>query len=269
MPDKADEITRRAARNLRAPHASVPANARASAPPASRSVVLASAGPTEREVLLLLSNRRATREMLQQIGSDPRWARCTKIKRALVLHPATPPKLGRRLAGELYRRELEEVAHSVQIHPSVRRLAEQLLEVRLQGMTLGERVSLARRASRGVIKDLLRCGESPVLQSLLDNARLVEMDAVVLASSRSAPPDVLSGVAAHPRWGVLRPVRLALVANPRTPIPVALRVLHSLHRQDVQRVASDVRVPRIVRMSAERLLGPRAAGPGPSRIREA
>jgi hypothetical protein len=164
----------------------------------------------------------------------------------------------------LFWRDLAETASDVRVNPVVRRTAEKYLELRMDEMTLGERVTLARGASRAIVRCLLGSADGRVLRGLLSNPRLVETDAVRIASSPQAPPDVLAHVGGHPKWGCRRAVRVALTGNPRTPVASALRVLCSLDRLDLQRISRDAKVPTIVRIGAERRLNSLRRAPDPA-----
>ncbi len=212
-------------------------------------------------LVLLLRNREVAPPLLERISRDPRWARLYEVRKGLVRHPRAPLQLARRLVHHLRWRDLAEVAAEAPVHPAVRRQAEELLKVRMAELALGERISLARIASRGLIQALRHSAEGPVLEALLGNSRLVELDAVTIARGEKAPAAVLRKLAAHPTWGRRHAVRLALVTNPRAPVAVALGVLRRLSRQDLRRLAKDSRVPKIVRVGADRRLEGRAAGP--------
>ena len=209
---------------------------------------------TAAEMTLLLRNPAAPASLLQRIGRDHRWKRLYEVKKGLVRHPGTPVLVARGLIPHLYWRDLAEVADDLRLHPTVRRHGEQLLQVRLSELTVGERISLARVASRGLISTLLHSEERPVLEALLGNGKLVELDVVRIASREELSHAVLGRVANHPLWGSRHAVRMALVANPRTPIPIGQRLLRKLPRRDLARLARDRRVPKIVRIGAERYL---------------
>jgi hypothetical protein len=188
-----------------------------------------------------------------------------EAKKALARHPRTPLTLARSLLPQFYWKDLADVAEDPRMPPSVRRQAEEILSHRLDEMTQGERISLARRASRGVISALRDSADARVLQALLGNVRLLEHDAVRIASSACAPREALSGLADHPAWGERYAVRLSLIRNPRTPVAAALRLIGRLPRQDLLRLARDGQVPKIVRVGADRRLDSAAAAERSSR----
>ncbi len=206
------------------------------------------------EVVLLLRNRAATPQLLVRVGRDRRWTRSYDIKRGLVRHPRTPLPIVGTLIHHLYWRDLAETASDLTLHPTVRRKSEEILRIRLMELALGERISLARIASRGLIGALRQTGEERVLLALLGNSRLVETDAVQMAKGTGVPARVLARLAEHPSWGSRHAVLMALATNPRTPVAVALRVVRRLPRRDLRRLARDPKAPKIVRVGAERRL---------------
>ena len=135
----------------------------------------------------------------------------------------------------------------------LRRMAENTLLARVDDLTLGERITLARIGGPGVIARLVDSPEPRVLSSLLGNSKILERDAIKLACRSDAPESFLQKLAEH-RWGQVREVRLGLIRNPRTPIPAALRLLGTLPASDLRRVAKDAKVRRLLRLSADRAL---------------
>jgi hypothetical protein len=206
------------------------------------------------EMFLLLRNRSAPAAALSRVARDREWTRLREVKRALVRHPNTPTAMARALAPHLHDKDLGEVAEDVRVRPSVRRRAEEILKIRIEAMPLGERISLARRPSHALAVALAECADAGVLRALLGNPRLLEADAVRIASGARTPPEALRAIAEHVTWGARRSVRMALLLNPRTPVPVALRLVRAAMRHDLSRLAADAKAPRIVRVGAERRL---------------
>jgi hypothetical protein len=111
--------------------------------------------------------------------------------------------------------------------------------------------------------------DARVLVALLDNPRLVESDALRLATRGDA--SLLAALAAHRVWRARRSVRLALIDNPSTPVAAALSLLRGLSVHDLRALAKGDKVRRIIRIGAERTLargeggapcGDRSAAPG-------
>jgi hypothetical protein len=212
------------------------------------------------EAVELLRNRAATSAVLVRVGGTRAWTRSYEVKKGLVRHARTPSSLARTFLPHLLWKDLADIADDPRAQASLRHRAGEVLSRRVEEMSLGEKISLARRARRGVIETLRASREPGVLKALLSNPRLVESDAVLLATDERAPRDVLSHLASHPSWSARYQVRISLVGNPHTPIPAALRLLEALPRRDLERIAQDDAVPKIVRVRAERRLMAAAEG---------
>lgn len=215
------------------------------------------------EALLLLRNRSATSNVLVRVGRARALTRSYEIKKGLVRHARTPPSLARAFLPQLYWKDLAEISDDPRAQAALRHHADEMLAHRLGDLSLGEKVSLARRASPRVVSTLRTSREAAVLKAVLSNPRLLERDAVGLAADPGAPRDALGYLAAHAVWVARYPVRISLVGNPQTPIAAALRLLDGLPARDLERIASDEAVPKIVRVRAERSL---AEGPRTRRV---
>ena len=222
-------------------------------------------GPSQVEPLL--RNPAITSRMIQRISQNRAWMKSYEPKAAIVLHPRTPRAVAMNLVGFLRWRDLVRVVDRAVLAAPLRRTAERLVAFRLQELALGERIALARIASRGVI-NLLRRDESPmVIKALLQNPRLVEEDALAIANHVSTEAQVLRVLADDVRWAPRPSVQKAVARNPETPSQVALRIVRRLGSSDLKEMTRAPRVPALVRLAAQRLLEERRGGAkgGPSR----
>jgi hypothetical protein len=117
-------------------------------------------------------------------------------------------------------------------------------------LTLGERKAMARGHRREMLLHLLRDPHPDVVAVLLDNPHLTEPDVVALAARRPSTPDALAHVAASQRWVPRYNVRLALVKNPYTPLPWAVRLATTLRMLDLRQVAADPNLAPLLREQA-------------------
>jgi hypothetical protein len=206
------------------------------------------------EMALLLRNTAASAALLGQVARDRAWTRHYEVKKGLVRHPKTPFPAARNLVGHLYWRDLADTVDDARIQPALRRQAELVLTDRVNEMSLGEQISMARRATGTVISALCGSDEARVLQALLGNPRVKELHAVSVASGNKVPAEVLGWLARHPKWGDQRSIRMALLRNPRTPVAESLKLVARLPIKDVARLCDDDEAPRIVRVGADRRL---------------
>lgn len=195
------------------------------------------------------------REGIDLLMAQTRLLSAYQVKRAVAAHPATPEILALRFVPTLFWRDLVEVGLDTRVRPTVRRAADRQLVARLQGLAVGEKSAIARRASARVLERLRHDPSARVMRSVLENPRATEGLLLPLVSQDDARPEVLEEVARSRRWGARYEVRRALCSNPRTPAATALRILPHLRKADLRKLTREVRVPAVVRRRAEVLLG--------------
>jgi len=215
-------------------------------------------GPAE--VLLLLRNSAAPSDLLERIGKDRRLTSHQEVRSGLARHARTPPSISRNLLSHLYWKDWIDIAAAPAANPVIRRQAEQMLLTRLARLSLGERIALARRATRGLIPGFMDQTHPRVVRALLENPRLAELDVVSLAGNVETGPEALECIAMHSNWGARRSVRLELIVRTELPAQTGLRLAHQLDPRDQRVLVEDDRVPLVVRVWIERRLGknPRA-----------
>lgn len=144
--------------------------------------------------------------------------------------------------------------------PTAKRRAASIENPHLDA-SAGERTAAARRSDRLVLDRLLHDRDPRVIAALLDNPRVTESDVVRIAAMRPTVPAIPSRIAEHPRWAQRYRVRKALAFNPSTPAAVALPLLPTLLRQDVQALLDSRALPEALRRAARTLVEPRAHEP--------
>jgi hypothetical protein len=171
----------------------------------------------------------------------------------LLRHRACPRPFAWDALPRLGWNDLLGVVRDPRTAPPIRQQAERKLRDRLPRLTLGERVSLARLAPRGLIPAFADESAPECVQALLDNPSFTAVDAVRFVVSGRSGECVLA-VVRHPRWGRLIDVALAGCRSRLLPLGVALGLVAALSDHDLTAVsqAPDVRTP--VRAAAEELL---------------
>lgn len=206
------------------------------------------------ELAILLRNRQATAMIVTRVGRNRSWMRSPQAKIAFVSNPRAPQVQARRFLPHLYWRDLAELAANLRISPVLRREAEKLLRTRLPELSLGEKVALARRGSRGIVEMLRHETDGLVLRAVAGNARATEADLASILARTDVPPGFLGWLADQSSWGQRREVRLALVRHPQTPPSSALRLTLAMSPRDTDELRRDLAAPRLVRIAAERRL---------------
>jgi hypothetical protein len=202
-----------------------------------------------------LRNPYVTAEVVDELAAQERLLVFYEVRRDLARCRAAPETLALRLVGGLYWADLMALGLDTRLHPRLRRAADQHLLARLPGLSVGEKVSLARRAAPAVLAHLRHDPTPRVIAALLDNPRLTEGTLAPLVHGETTPAPVLELIAGDRRWGARYPLRLALARNPATPLGAALRLLPALHKPDLRAVAGDPRLADPLRRRARLLLG--------------
>ena len=124
--------------------------------------------------------------------------------------------------------------------------------------TLGERKQFARGRNSFLLARLAHDQDPSVVRQLLENPRVTEREALVIASRRPTHAAVLEEVFRSRRFGNNRRVRKALALNPYAPAGLAIAALSLLTKPELREVANDSHLSEPVRAHATRLLALRA-----------
>jgi hypothetical protein len=205
-------------------------------------------------LLIALKNRAVTTSLIQSICRRAAWLKLYDIKAALAMHAKTPRPVAMNLVQFLWWRDLARVADHAVLSPPLRRAAERLLSIRVQEMAVGEKVSLARIATRGVISVLRKQEDPMVIRALLQNPRLLEEDALAIAVASGTPGTVLKALAEDSRFSSRPALQKAIVQNRETPPSTALRIVQSLSTRVLKELARAPQVGQLVRVAAMRLI---------------
>ena len=203
----------------------------------------------EDEVLAILENRNVTPQILGKLAQLPRLTGFHSVRVRLVAHRQTPQAHAVKLVHYLYWIDLLNLSVDMQVPAP---LDTQLL-ARVEKLSLGERVSAARRCSPALVKVFLYDKHPKVFESLLVNTRLREDDLLALIASRRATVEQLRMVAEDRRWSFRYAIRKALVLSPDTPRAAAASQLRHLAKRDLRMIHANPNTSVYVRRCIERL----------------
>jgi hypothetical protein len=112
-----------------------------------------------------------------------------------------------------------------------------LMSARLAAMTVTEKMQLALSGDREARAYLLRDTNKALHVYVLRNPRLGLDEVIYAAKMSSLSPDALKLIAEHREWGVNTTVCTALARNPRTPVPLVLKLLPRVPMQELRVLA--------------------------------
>lgn len=211
---------------------------------------------SEEAALQLLTRADLPAATLAGLARQEHLVRDRRVKMALVRHARTPRTTSLPLIRQLYMDELVVVTQTPSIAGDVRRIAEDQVIIKLAGLSLGERVSLARRATGRVGGALLLDRETRVVDAALCNPQLTEELVVKALSMEMISVAAVEMIADHERWSLVYGVKLALLRNPQTSLGRVLAMAPSVKRRDLLEIVGDPRMPADRKRYLSRLAQP-------------
>ena len=223
---------------------------------------------TEDLALALLKRADLPPEVLEQLARNANALKSRKVKIALAGHPHTPRHVSVPLARQFYTFDLMKISLSPSVPADVKVAADDVLISRLKTVTIGERLTLARRATGRVAAALLLdvekmdgkiiddkiadrktidagtvARENRVMHTALENPRLTE--ALVISSVLRPPASaaLVHAVAQHEKWSVRREVRAALLRTEHLSLACALEFSQEIPVPRLQEVLASSRLP--------------------------
>ena len=106
---------------------------------------------------------------------------------------------------------------------------------------------------------LLRDANKLVAMAAVQSPRITDGEILALAHSRTANEEVLRCIYQDREWTKSYQVKMAVVKNPKVPLPVAMRFLPLLHDADVKDLSRSKNIPAGVRNQARSMIAKREA----------
>jgi len=171
----------------------------------------------ESHLLTLLKRRDLPEDLLKAVYHYERRHPGRKLKIAMVRNPNTPGPVTLALLPHLYLFELVDLCYMPGVTPDQKIAAERTIIQRLPEIGLGNKITLARRATADVVGAILKEGDSRLTAACLNNPRLKEVSILQFLNSGRAKPDTISTVARHSKWTHRPNLRQAILKNRNTP----------------------------------------------------
>jgi hypothetical protein len=196
---------------------------------------------TEDLALALLQRADLRAEIIEQLSKQAGLLKSRKVKISLCGHPNTPRHVSLPLARQLYTFDLMKIALSATAPADLKIAVENILISRLNAVTVGERLTLARRASGRVAAAMLigsasdvkviahentdakgAARDTRILHTALDNPRLTEVLVINSVLHPAASADLVQALSVHSKWSIRREVRSALLRTKHLSLAKAL-----------------------------------------------
>ncbi len=165
---------------------------------------------TEDAALAMLERRDTSADEIENLARQPGMLASRKVMLGIARHIHTPRHVAIPLVRQLFVFELMQIALTPAVATDIKLLAEQCLVGKLGSVTLGERLTLAKRGSTRVAAALLTDSDARVRDSALNNPYMTEMWIVRALMRPGVPTGLKEAVKHHAKWACRAEVRRAL-----------------------------------------------------------
>lgn len=211
--------------------------------------------------LALLKRADLPGDVIEQVAKNRSLLKLRKVRIALACHAHTPRHLSIPLIRQFYTFDLMKVALSPIVPTDVKLSADATLIARLKTITLGERSTLARRASGRVAGALLLDGEERIMRTALENGRLTESVIVQAVLKPKTSAALVQAVSRHEKWCNRRDVQLALLRTEHLSLARALAFTRDMSAEQLAEILPTSRLPEEIKNQLLRESSSRRAEP--------
>jgi len=124
----------------------------------------------------------------------------------------------------------------------------------LQNMNVARKVKLALFGNKEVRSVLIKDSNKIVATSVLKSPKIVDSEIFMYAQSRSVSDEVIRIISTNKEWVKNYRIKTALVNNPKTPLPVAIKFVNYLTHRDLKDLSGSKNVSGALSNMARSLL---------------
>jgi hypothetical protein len=201
----------------------------------------------EELALSLLTRRDLHGTVLDDLSRNQNVMKHRKVIVALVSHPRTPRYVSLPITRRLFTFELLKIALQPPVPTDVKMIAEDAIVHRLETISSGERLALARQGTTRIAAALLTDPEERIMLAALDNARLTEPNVVTALMRDEVPEHLVRAAAVHPKWSLRYEVQIAILRNAHTPLARAIQAAGHLSSKTLREVLANSRLEEKVK----------------------
>ncbi|HEY3928119.1 MAG TPA: hypothetical protein VGL89_07085 [Candidatus Koribacter sp.] len=193
---------------------------------------------TEEIALALLTRRDLPGNVIEAISRNIALLKNRKVKLAIASHPKTPRHVSLPVARHLYTFDLVKIALMPAVPTDIKVGVDEMIISRLEQISSGERLTLAKQASGRVAGALLLDSEERIIEAALKNPKMTESIVIKALNQKKVQPRSVHLVCENETWSLRRDIRLALLRNEHTPLAQAIKFAGGLPDHLVREVLS-------------------------------
>lgn len=194
----------------------------------------------------LLKRRDLAGAVLEALSRNPAIIKRRPVLVGIAEHPRTPRHVSLPMIRRLFTFEVLKLVLTPSVSPDIKKVAEDTIISRIETISSGERLTLAKQGSTAIAAALLGDIEHRIVQAALDNPRLTEF-AVAKAIRRENAHIHLVHLVCESRWFLRIDVRVALLISEHTPLSKVIQIAEKFRVSQVEEVLAQSRLPENIR----------------------
>lgn len=197
--------------------------------------------------LKLLNHRGLPPRALELLAKNPSAMKHRSVLTSIVIHPKTPRFVSLPIANRLFAFELLRISVLPTVAADVKLAADNAIIARLESISSGERIALARQGSTRLAGALLNDAEPRIIEAALDNPRMTEIGIVKALKVEQVSQSLIALVCEHEKWSLRTEIQVEVLKAAHTPLAKAIVVAEKLPPATVTDVLRNSRLPAHVR----------------------
>jgi hypothetical protein len=125
---------------------------------------------------------------------------------------------------------------------------------RIQEMSVSEMVQLATMGTKEARNLLIKNPNRSIVQAVLNSPKITEDEIIAFAGNKNLSKEVPLTISNKKEYTKNYMVKAALVNNPKTPLPTAIKFLRHLLPKDLRNVSKSKNVPTVLAKTAIKIL---------------
>lgn len=125
---------------------------------------------------------------------------------------------------------------------------------KVQKMDAAQKIKLALTGDKSARDLLIKDSNKMISTSVLKNPRITEEEVARIANSKTASDDIIRQISRQKEWLKNYSIRIGLVMNAKTPLPISIKLLGQLNGKDLEKVAKSRNIPSVLASNAKRIL---------------
>lgn len=119
-------------------------------------------------------------------------------------------------------------------------------------MKMAQKLKLALTGNKSAREILVKDSNRLVSSAVLKNPRVTEDEVLRVANSKGASEELLRNIGRNKEWLKNYNVRLGMIANPKTPLTISMKLLDTLNEKDLAKIAKSKNIASVLASSARR-----------------